>query len=243
MKKIVLLLLITVLNLTVFTGCGMSDYNDYLDITENENMKSTEDDDKDDMDDTGNHHKNGPENDEMIDIGNQHKNDTENNNSGIKETVNPVATNNAELGDFKAEDVDGNEVTKDIFSDYDLTLVNVFTTWCSPCLKEIPYLDAIDKEFADKNVNVVGIVLDVNEDGEIDQSKLDKLNQIIKSTKAEYDIILPDDVLRSNRLKSIDSVPETFFVDKDGKIVGETYLGAHTKDEWSKIIENELANL
>lgn len=167
----------------------------------------------------------------------------ENNYVGITETVNPVATSNTELGDFKAEDIDGNEVTKDIFSDYDLTLVNVFTTWCSPCLKEIPYLEAIDKEFADKNVNVVGIVLDVNEDGKIDQDKLDKLNKILESTKANYDIILPDEVLRSNRLKSIDSVPETFFVDKDGKIVGETYLGSHTEKEWAKIIDNELSKL
>lgn len=161
----------------------------------------------------------------------------------ITQTIQPVAANNTDLGDFKAVDVDGNEITKDIFSNYDLTLVNAFTTWCSPCINEIPDLNAIDKELADKNVNVVGIVLDVNEDGKIDKDKLDKLNKIIESTKAEYTIILPDDVLREGRLKNIDSVPESFFVDKDGNIVGKTYLGSHNKEEWIKIIEDELSNL
>lgn len=164
------------------------------------------------------------------------------NTFGAKETVQPVATA-AQLGDFKAQDVNGNEVTKDIFSNYDLTLVNLFTTWCSPCIKEIPELDAVDKEMADKKVNVIGIVLDVNEDGKIDKDKLDKLNKIIESTKADYTMVIPDDVLRAGRLKGVNSVPESFFVDKNGNIVGKTYLGSHTKEEWIKIVEDELAKL
>lgn len=147
------------------------------------------------------------------------------------------------LGDFKAQDVKGNEVTKDVFSAYDLTLVNLFTTWCSPCIKEIPDLDAVDKEMANKSVNVIGMVLDVNENGQIDQKKMDILNQIIESTKAEYQIVLPDEVLRSGRLKGVNSVPESFFVDKNGNIVGEPILGSNSKEEWIKLIEEELANL
>lgn len=164
------------------------------------------------------------------------------NTFGAQETVQPVATK-TQLDDFKAQDVNGKEITKDIFADYDLTLVNLFTTWCSPCIKEIPELNAVDKEMADKKVNVIGMVLDVNENGTIDKSKLDKLNKIIESTKAEYTMVLPDDVLRAGRLKGVDSVPESFFVDKDGNIVGKTYLGSHTKEEWIKIIEDELAKL
>jgi thiol-disulfide isomerase/thioredoxin len=158
------------------------------------------------------------------------------------DTISPVASA-TQLGDFKAQDLDGNEVTKDIFSDYDLTLVNLFATWCSPCIKEMPYLDAVDKEMADQNVNVIGIALDVNEDGKIDKDKLDKLNEIIKATKVQYEIILPDEVLRTGRLKNVDSVPESFFVDKNGNIVGETYVGSRSKEEWIEIVENELAKL
>ncbi|WP_324824371.1 TlpA disulfide reductase family protein [Sinanaerobacter sp. ZZT-01] len=155
-------------------------------------------------------------------------------------TISPIAANEAQLGDFKAQDINGNEVTKDIFSNYDLTLVNLFTTWCSPCVEEIPYLSQIDKELSAKGVNVIGIVLDVNEDGKIDDKKLEKLKEIIQSTNAGYDILLPDSVLREGRLKGVDSVPESFFVDKNGNIVGETYVGSHSKEEWIDIINKEL---
>lgn len=158
-------------------------------------------------------------------------------------TISPVSSNDKQIGDFKAQDLKGNEVTKDIFSGYDLTLVNLFTTWCSPCVEEIPYLNEVDKELKDKAVNVIGIVLDVNENGKIDDKKLDKLKDIVSSTKAEYDIILPDEVLRSGRLKGVNSVPESFFVDKNGNIVGETYVGSHSKDEWIKIINDELKKI
>lgn len=200
MKKIFLLLLITTLTISMFTGCSQPDRTG---ITLDKNKDTR---------------------------------------LGAQETVQPVATK-TQLGNFKAEDVNGNEVTKDIFADYDLTLVNLFTTWCSPCIKEIPELDAVKKEMADKKVNVIGIVLDVNEGGTIDKDKMDKLNKIIESTKADYTMVIPDDVLRSGRLKDVDSVPETFFVDKDGNIVGKTYLGSHTKEEWIKIVEDELAKL
>lgn len=168
---------------------------------------------------------------------------TNSNDMDSTDTISPVASNETQIGDFKAQDVDGNEITKDIFSDYDLTLVNLFTTWCSPCIEEIPYLNAVDKELADKAVNVIGIVLDVNEDGKIDEKKLDKLKAIIKSTKAEYDIMIPDEVLRSGRLKDVNTVPESFFVDKNGNIVGETYVGSRNKEEWIKIVNDELAKL
>ena len=36
---------------------------------------------------------------------------------------------------------------------------------------------------------------------------------------------------------------ETFFVDKDGNIVGDTYTGSHTLDEWKEIVEKELKNV
>ncbi|MPN62216.1 hypothetical protein SDC9_209963 [bioreactor metagenome] len=56
-------------------------------------------------------------------------------------------------------------------------------------------------------------------------------------------MVIPDDVLRAGRLKGVNSVPESFFVDKNGNIVGKTYLGSHTKEEWIKIVEDELAKL
>ena len=42
--------------------------------------------------------------------------------------------------EFKSKDFDGNEVTKDIFKDKKLTLVNFWFNGCAPCVGEIPHL-------------------------------------------------------------------------------------------------------
>ncbi len=41
----------------------------------------------------------------------------------------------------------------------------------------------------------------------------------------------------------IQGFPETFFVDKNGNIVGETVLGSRDFNGWKNIVENELKNL
>ena len=56
------------------------------------------------------------------------------------ENANPDAEN---VGAFETTDIDGNAYTEKVFSDYDLTLVNCFTTWCSPCVNEMPDLDKL----------------------------------------------------------------------------------------------------
>ena len=51
----------------------------------------------------------------------------------------------------------------------------------------------------------------------------------------------PDKNMMNGRLQGISAFPETFFVDKNGNIVGETYSGSHTLEEWKEIVEKELS--
>lgn len=39
-------------------------------------------------------------------------------------------------------------------------VVNFWATWCAPCVKELPYFEKLDKEYEDKNVEVVLVSLD-----------------------------------------------------------------------------------
>ena len=147
------------------------------------------------------------------------------------------------IGQFTAKNILGKEVTQEVFKDYDLTLVNIFTTWCGPCIAEIPHLAEIQQELADKKVNVLGIVMDINDKGYVNEDKLAKAKAIATQTKANYHFIMPDDNLKQGKLKGIAAYPETFFVDSEGNIVGQTYVGAKSKEEWLAIIEKELKAL
>ena len=148
------------------------------------------------------------------------------------------------VGKFETTGIDGKTYTEKVFSDYDLTLVNVFTTWCSPCVKEIPELQELYKEMKDKGVGVAGVVLDTtDEKGNQDEEAVKKAGILQEKTKAEYPFLMPDTTMMNGRLQGISAFPETFFVDKDGNIVGDTYTGSHTLDEWKEIVEKELKNV
>ena len=148
-----------------------------------------------------------------------------------------------DLSNLQTMDIDGKEFSGKDFSDYDLTMVNVFATWCSPCVQEIPDLAEIQKEMKDKGVNIVGVVTDtVDQTGE-NQEALEKAKLIRERSKAEYPFLIPDKSNFNGRLSGIQAFPETFFVDKKGQIVGETYSGSHNKKAWLEIIDKELAKV
>lgn len=148
-----------------------------------------------------------------------------------------------DLSNLQTVDIDGKEFSGKDFSDYDLTMMNVFATWCSPCVQEIPDLAEIQKEMKDKGVNIVGVVTDtVDQTGE-NQEALEKAKLIRERSKAEYPFLIPDKSNFNGRLSGIQAFPETFFVDKKGQIVGETYSGSHNKKAWLEIIEKELAKV
>ena len=160
----------------------------------------------------------------------------------------PQDTSNAgdskTVGKFETKGVDGKDYTEKVFSDYDLTLVNIFTTWCSPCVNEIPELEKLYEEMKEKGVGVVGVVLDtVGDDGKQDDATVKKAGVLQEKTKASYPFLIPDSTMMNGRLNGISAFPETFFVDKEGNIVGETYSGSHTLDEWKEIVEKELENI
>ena len=148
------------------------------------------------------------------------------------------------VGKFKTKGVDGKDYTEKVFSDYDLTLVNVFTTWCSPCVNEIPELEKLYEEMKEKSVGVVGVVLDtVGDDAKQNEDTVKKAGVLQEKTKASYPFLVPDSTMMNGRLNGVSAFPETFFVDKEGNIVGETYSGSHTLDEWKEIVEKELKNI
>ena len=154
------------------------------------------------------------------------------------------AEDSTTVGKFETKGIDGKDYTEKVFSDYDLTLVNIFTTWCSPCVNEIPELEKLYEEMKEKGVGVVGVVLDtVGDDGKQDEETVKKAGVLQDKTKASYPFLIPDSTMMNGRLNGISAFPETFFVDKEGNIVGETYTGSHTLDEWKEIVEKELKNV
>lgn len=152
----------------------------------------------------------------------------------------------ANVGTFQTQDVFGKSYTQDVFADYDLTLVNVFATWCSPCVAEIPELEKLRQSFADKGIKlgVVAVVLDTKtSSGDTDETAVEQAKILSERSSAQFPFLIPDEGNMNGRLTGIEVVPESFFVDRNGQIVSDPYIGANSLDGWTQIVERELANL
>ena len=139
------------------------------------------------------------------------------------------------------QDINGETYTQDMFADYNLTMINVFATWCSPCINEIPDLQKLREEMKDQGVNVAGIVLDgIDASGSANEETVETAKVLADLTGVSYPFLIPDQSYMNGRLAGINAVPETLFVDKEGNIVGETYSGARSLEEWKSIVVAEL---
>ena len=66
-------------------------------------------------------------------------------------------------------------------------VVNFWATWCSPCVKELPYFESVNREYSEKNVKVILVSLDFPSQIE------SKLMPYLKKNKIKSNVILLDD--------------------------------------------------
>ena len=151
--------------------------------------------------------------------------------------------NNGILSDFTTTDLEGNSIDQTIFADYPLTMVNVWATFCTPCLNEMPDLGELAAEYESRGVQFVGLVSDtVGADGALDPEQVELAKEAVAETGASYCHLLPSEDL-NGLLSQIYAVPTTFFVDSRGRQVGSTYMRAMSREEWEAVLDGILAEL
>lgn len=141
------------------------------------------------------------------------------------------------FGEFSSTDLKGNNVTQDIFQEAEVTMLNVWATYCSPCLREMPDLAELNGEYDQGEFQILGIVSDVSF---ANQESMETAMAIIEETGADYPHLVISEDLLKGPLSGVQVVPTTFFLDKEGNIIGEAYSGAKSKDEWKEIIDASL---
>ena len=160
------------------------------------------------------------------------------------ETITTEKENAPFLGLFTATDIDGNPVDQTLFADYKLTMINVWATYCSPCINEMPDLGRLHADMAAEGVQIVGLVSDaLDSRGNISQSQVVLARDIIEATGANYTHMLPSQDLISTVLWQVTAVPTTIFVDHTGELVGYAYAGSRSYDQWTAIIYDTLSLL
>lgn len=141
---------------------------------------------------------------------------------------------------FEASTIEGETVTSDIFADSKLTMINIWATYCNPCLNEMPDLGQIATSYDPEDFQMYGIISDVLEGDSSD--KIEEAKTLISETNADYPHLLLNQSLYTKLVSGMDSVPTTIFVNQKSEVLG--YLvGAQAKETWVAIIEDLLSQM
>ena len=141
---------------------------------------------------------------------------------------------------FEATTTEGEAWNSDQLSNSKMTMINVWATYCNPCLSEMPDLGELAAEYDVSEFQIVGVVSDVMADAGADD--IAYARELITETKADYPHLLLNESLYMSFVGAVSAVPTTFFVRQDGSLIG--YLtGAQSKEGWKMLIDQLLAEL
>ena len=149
------------------------------------------------------------------------------------------------LGTLYTTDLAGEMADVSLLRGHRLTMVNIWATYCGPCIHEMPELARLAKEMEPEGVQIVGLVSDVMQGEELraNEASLAQAWKIIEDTGADYPHLLPSAALMRSVIYQTSAVPTTFFVDETGAQVGTAYVGSRNYEAWKEIILVVLAQL
>ena len=124
--------------------------------------------------------------------------------------------------EFIAKDINGNQVSNEIFTQKKLTVVNIWGTFCPPCIGEMPELGKLAREMP-SDVQIIGIVCDVR--GNDDFNTINAAKKILEDANADFLNIVPNAEINTY-LQNVDAVPTTIFVNSQGEVIGNPIIGA-----------------
>ena len=102
-------------------------------------------------------------------------------------------------------DLEGNTASLDQYKGQ-VVFLNVWATWCGPCLKEMPNIKAAQEQLANQDVAFV-LVSD---------EKIETIQRYVNSNDYNFDNYKLNESIKK---RGIFSIPQTYILNKDGEVV------------------------
>lgn len=124
----------------------------------------------------------------------------------------------------------GGQVWSDAaFGEHELTLINYWAYWCGPCVGELPELQRISEDYAERGLLVLGVS---DEGYEAENSK------VVAETGVTYPCLRYTEDF--DPWMNTGYIPTTIFVDSNGKVLGSPLVGSRTYEDWAAFVEEYL---
>lgn len=146
------------------------------------------------------------------------------NNEVIDENTKDIPDQDIEgkLPAFNLKDLEGKEVSSEIFKDYKMTIVSIWQSTCGPCMNELEALNTIYDEYKDKGVNVIGIAVD-----DVEISGDEGVKKIAEILELKFTNIISDSDYLVELIKYVEGTPTAFIVGEEGQFLMEPKVGSN----------------
>lgn len=149
-------------------------------------------------------------------------------------TVRPLTLAEMLAGiDFKnlaVTDLDGNKTTLGaLMGDNAVTMVNVWATFCPPCKAELADVEKAHEMMAKDGAGVIGILGDVRT---ADDETYKTAKELLEKANATYPNVLRTEAV-DEIIDQIEGYPTTFYLNRDGKIIGPSFVGERELDDFT----------
>lgn len=152
-----------------------------------------------------------------------------------RENYRPVTTG-SDAPDFAYSSLDGGTVSLSDFRGDKVVLVNVWATWCGPCVVEMPSMQRLYESLGDENFEILAVSVDAPF-GQMDVGGRPggDLRRFTDDLGLTFPILHdPDGSIQ--RLYQTTGVPESFIVGRDGVI----YKKVAGPTEWDAAVNEDL---
>jgi len=140
---------------------------------------------------------------------------------------------------FTLEDLSGKKLS---LADYKgkAVLINFWATWCAPCKIETPWLIELRNQYGAQGFEVLGISADDLDRGDAQKLSEDKrqIAHFVQQEHIPYPVLIDADSI-SQPYGGLDSLPASFYVDRNGIVVA-AQLGLISKEEIEANIKKAL---
>jgi thiol-disulfide isomerase/thioredoxin len=120
-----------------------------------------------------------------------------------------------------------------------ILFLNIWATWCIPCVEEFPTIVKLNKEFKNNDFEVIALSVDLPSERE------SKIIPFLKKQGAEFRVIVAEEKSSDEIINMLDpdwsgAVPVTFIYDKTGKQVKKLF-GAQSYEQMASAADSVLS--
>lgn len=123
----------------------------------------------------------------------------------------PASDTRTQAPGFRAVDLEGERFTLDDLLGKGPIVMDFWATWCKPCIKELPYVQRLKEDFADKGVQVLAVTID-------SPKSQSQVRKFVKTRDYSFRVVMDGEQDVFRKMQGQGTIPYVVILDSQGYI-------------------------